>query len=42
MAAEACELCGRALELTDQRDDTPRLCADCLEQVMLATLLEEM
>jgi len=38
--AIACELCGKALP--DQRHDEPRLCVECLEQVMLASLLEEM
>ena len=38
--AKACELCGRAV--AGQRDDEPRLCEDCLEQVRMASLLEEM
>jgi hypothetical protein len=38
-AADTCELCGR--EIADERHDEPRLCADCLEQVMVASLLED-
>jgi hypothetical protein len=39
-SAEGCELCGR--ELAGLRDDEPRLCAECLDLVMMATLLDAM
>jgi hypothetical protein len=39
--AETCELCGRALA-GERRGDEPALCTECLEQVMVATFLEEM